>query len=119
MSKHHGQIIEYAVRRAGYNLSELAKALGVNRRTLYNWFQMPRLRPDLIYRIGKIVRHDFSTDFPELLTSDLVASASPRIQESILNDEIWKDKYISLLEKYNHHLSQKIKTDINSFKFPD
>jgi hypothetical protein len=117
--KHHGQILEYGIRKAGYNLSELAKHLRVNRRTLYNWFQSPRIRTDIIYRIGKIIRHDFSVDFPELLSySDTDNQHSPKIQDIILNDDLWKDKYISLLEKYNDLLIQVTKNDDNSLVFP-
>ena len=110
MVKHQGQILEYGIRKAGYNLSELATQLGVNRRTLYNWFLMPTLRVNLIYRVGKIIRHDFSDEFPELSAySDADIQGKPKIHDEILTDEPWKDKYIGLLERYNDLLHKAVK----------
>jgi len=110
--KHHGQIVEYIIRRSGYNLCDLAKALNVNRRTLYNWFNQTRLRSDIIFRIGKIIRHNFSVEFPELFLPyqfDIIQKPS-FIKHQPGVDNSWKDKYLDLLEKYNNELLKTIYT---------
>ncbi|WP_454802901.1 hypothetical protein [Mucilaginibacter phyllosphaerae] len=103
MSKHQGQIVEYVVRRNGYSLSDLANELKVNRRTIYNWFKSETLRTDIIFNVGKVVRHDFSNEFPEIfVTEEFEFKAkyfSPNIETAQENS--YKDKYITLLEKYN------------------
>ncbi|MBE9583765.1 helix-turn-helix domain-containing protein [Mucilaginibacter sp. JRF] len=117
MDKHlqqHGQLVEAAVRRRGINLSDLAKELGVNRRTIYNWFQSPNLKRDVIYRIGLRIGHDFSVEFPELFTSDMFSNERMRTlaySNTITGNEgsDWKEKYITLLEKYNEILSQQLR----------
>lgn len=110
MDKHHGKVVEYVVRKNGYNISELATEMFVNRRSIYNWFNQQNLRSDIIYRIGCVLRHDFSKEFPELFNSNefKVIYEPRRSQVSYINpEENWKDKYLTLLEKYNTTLDRK------------
>jgi hypothetical protein len=111
MNKHQGQIVEYVVRKNGFSLSELAIALNINRRSLYNWFQAKQLKKSIIHRIGCVLRHDFSKEFPELFLSEDFNSIyepkkyRPEPASLINDDEIWKHKYITLLEQYSQLLS--------------
>jgi lambda repressor-like predicted transcriptional regulator len=102
--KHHGQTVEYIIRKRGHNISDLAKSLNVSRRTLYNWFSQPRLRLDIIYSIGNVIGHNFSVEFPEMFLPNQFEA----FQKHDLSDELvsvkWKDKYMALLEKYNSEL---------------
>jgi len=110
--KDYGKIVEYIVRKNGYNITELALNLSVNRRSVYNWFNQKELRTDIIFRIGYIIRHDFSQEFPELFTTDdfknIFNIRQPYLAQMVLpfpnNEENWKDRYIDLLEKYNNIL---------------
>ena len=105
MDKHRGQIVEYLVRKKGINISVLADNLRVNRRTLYNWFANPLLKPDVIFRIGIVITHNFSAEFPDLfLPSQFDVQYKPNVSEELLNDNIWRTKYLALLEKYNETL---------------
>jgi hypothetical protein len=70
MNKHHGQTVEYIVRKKRCNLIALGKALNVNRRTLYDWFRQPLLQSEIIFRIGIIINHDFSVEFPDLFKTE-------------------------------------------------
>ncbi|MBE9585863.1 hypothetical protein IM792_15510 [Mucilaginibacter sp. JRF] len=110
MNKHHGQLIEYRVRKNGYSISDLARNLNVNRRSIYNWFNQPYIKKDVILHIGIILRHDFSQEFPEMFTSEEFESVhkfkptgfgTQRTVTTNQDDEIYKDKYVNLLEKYN------------------
>lgn len=115
MNTHQGQIVEYIVRKNGYSISDLAKALNVNRRSMYNWFNQKELKWDVIYRIGYVIRHDFSKEFPLLFTSeDFKGMYAPRSSAVLLDmnnktddDDHWKDKYLNLLERYNTELLNK------------
>ncbi|MBE9583569.1 hypothetical protein IM792_03835 [Mucilaginibacter sp. JRF] len=105
---HYGQLLEYAVRRKGISLTELAVSLKVNRRTIYNWFESPYLKNNIIYRIGLAINHDFSVEFPQYFTSDMFSSDKVRSANEIstyADSSDWKDKYINLLEKYNQVLT--------------
>ena len=113
MPIHHGQTLEKIIRRDGHSISEVAKKLNVNRRSIYNWFNHPVLRQEIIFKIGHALLHDFSVEFPELFKpSDFAfdaqtpfsANSFDRLDE-VQNDEqeslIWRDKYMKLLKKYN------------------
>lgn len=113
MEKHHGKIIERVVRRANISLSELSKLLGVNRRSVYNWFTLPKIRPEVIYRLGQALEYDFSKEFPEFFTAEdfsntqkqVEALRSDNVMHNAADEEFWKDKYITLLEKINRTMT--------------
>ncbi|WP_248282251.1 hypothetical protein [Mucilaginibacter robiniae] len=123
MNKHHGQIVEYTVRKGGYSISELSNELGVNRRSLYNWFKQAHLKSSIIYRIGNIIHHDFSTEFPELFSStefkkvrSTASDMAPVPDRSSFEEkEVWKNKYLVLLEQYNQLLNKQIKITTNKY----
>ncbi|AMR32337.1 hypothetical protein A0256_13355 [Mucilaginibacter sp. PAMC 26640] len=111
MADHDGQIIEFVIRKKGYSLTNLAKELNVNRRSVYNWFKSETLKDNIIRTIGLTIRHDFSAEFSERFSKKdfdfknlilKVVDASSSIKYDDSND--WKDRYIRLLEKYNEML---------------
>lgn len=124
MEKHYGHIIERIIRRNGYSISELARLTNVNRRSIYNWFNQKNLKPEIIFRIGCALKHDFSEEFPELFTEDefqkvispekTSTDETPIISEGTSN--YWKDKYIKILEEYNRLLVNQVKQDPKSNK---
>lgn len=120
--KHYGHIIERIIRRNGYSISELARLTNVNRRSIYNWFNQKGLKPEIIFRIGCALKHDFSEEFPELFNeSDFEKILSPPTSpsEEVTNassgaegsSAFWKDKYIKVLEDYNRLLVNQVKQD--------
>jgi hypothetical protein len=117
MQIHHGQILERVVRRNGHSISDVARLTNVNRRSVYNWFNQQHLKPEIIYRIGCVIDHDFSVELPHLFTpedfkKDLKKSSAVTYSadqpEDPYNKHYWKDKYIDLLERYNSLLSDKV-----------
>ena len=114
---HHGQILERVVRRNGHSISDVARLTNVNRRSVYNWFNQPHLKPEIIYRIGCAIDHDFSVELPHLFTAEdfskdkkrtVAAVTKEEVQEDPANKHYWKDKYIDLLERYNELLANKV-----------
>jgi hypothetical protein len=105
MSEHYGEIVEKVVRREGHSLTDIAKLMGVNRRSIYNWFLQQRLKPDTILRIGRAIKHDFSIEFPGLFVSDdfkvEAKIVSPQNIDNGQEVNTWMEKYIDLLERYN------------------
>ena len=114
MDKHYGQIVEYRVRKNGYCISDLARATNVNRRSIYNWFNQKHLKNEVIYKIGCIIRHDFSQEFPEIFKSDdfrvihQVPDSHIRYNPgySSKENELWKNKYLQLLETFNEMITK-------------
>jgi transcriptional regulator with XRE-family HTH domain len=111
MELHHGQTIERIIRRNGFSITELARLTNVNRRSVYNWFNQRHLKPEIIYRIGAVINHDLSTVFPslyqydEFVQQDVTSNNEEAVnQDSSTEGNIWKDKYIELLERHNQLL---------------
>jgi lambda repressor-like predicted transcriptional regulator len=101
MAVHQGDIIERVIRRQGHSLTDLAKLTGVNRRSIYNWFLQPKLKPENIIKIGQAIHHDFSVEFPGQFVSEdfIVLEKAEDVKEEKF--DAWKEKYIDLLERYN------------------
>lgn len=117
MEKHYGQIVEYLVRKNGYSITDLATELDVNRRSIYNYFQNQFLKRDVIFKIGRVIRHDFSKEFPEFFTHEDFATSFKKgnlsvveasSTDKIVEEDIWKDKYLALLESYNEALLKRL-----------
>jgi transcriptional regulator with XRE-family HTH domain len=105
MDTHKGQIIEYVVRKKGYSVTKLAALMNVNRQTIYNWFQQKYLRAAIIYEIGLVIQHDFTKELPELSGIKPVGFDIDTASGMLLPDmDHWKDKYSTLLERYNEML---------------
>jgi transcriptional regulator with XRE-family HTH domain len=109
VEKHYGQIVEMLVRKKGFSISEIARLTHVNRRSVYNWFNQKYLKTEIIYRIGLILKHDFSSEFPNLFTKEdfgeILNYTQPDSDDPIFwelpTHHVWKDRYITLLENYN------------------
>ena len=113
MELNAGEIVERVVRRNRVSITELARRLKVNRRSVYNWFEQKTLKLEIICRIGQVLNHDFSVDFPDafggrgfLPMERLVDTMHESENGSSNSVHYWMVKYISLLEKYNDLLSQ-------------
>lgn len=109
MQKHHGQIVEILVRKKGFSITELAQHSDVSRSVVYQWFNRKELNADIIHRIGRIVDHDFSKEFPEYFQRHTNDTHDARNREMMRPNHnrvnLWKDKYIILLEQYIQLLS--------------
>lgn len=116
--KHRGEIVEKAVRESAYPITKLARKLGVSRRHIYNVFENDKVDWDTILDIGRVIRHDFTKDFPEMREGTLFMVHEPVVpyanakgkgrKKSTISPEeeldLWKNRYIELLEKYNELL---------------
>lgn len=104
MEQFQGAVIEKVIRKSGVSITEVARRVGVNRRSMYYWFDQPSLNISTIIKVGRALNYDFSTDFPNLIGSYSIAPAASEGSKERHSDEsltLWKTKYISLLEKYN------------------
>ena len=76
MNQHKGDIVRSRFYNSGMKMKDLAKELGVSRRTLYNWLDTHNLDIHKISRIGKVILYDFSKDFKELATADVTVTVA-------------------------------------------
>lgn len=105
--QHKGEIIEKAVRESGFSITRLAERMGKSRRWVYQIFESQAVPVDYILAIGKIIHHDFTDEIEELKTYklNLANQITSDRQHTFGNDkdevEYWKNKYLTVLEKYN------------------
>jgi hypothetical protein len=110
MSLNVGQVLERVVRRDRMGISELSRKLNVSRRTIYNWFDQKSLNPEIIWKVGTVIGHDFSVELPETFSKNHLNEAFDAHTEDYSKGDansvyFWMNKYIKLLEKYNEILS--------------
>ena len=121
MEVNAGEIVERVVRRNKVSISELARRMQVNRRSVYNWFDQKTLRMDIICKIGYVLGHDFSVDFPDAFgergfaVMEKIVDSMDETEHGYPNSvHYWMVKYISLLEKYNELLAkEQSKNELN------
>lgn len=85
---HRGEITKKRVKESGVHAVVIHKALNVSRSSLYRFYELANLDLDTILKIGKVIRYDFSKDFPELRNISAEENLS------------YKIKYFALLEKH-------------------
>lgn len=110
--QHKGEIIEKAVRESGHSITKLAQKMGKSRRWVYQIFDSAIVPIDYIMEIGKIIHHDFTTDIKGIKLYSGGLNPRPLEDSPFSNKskpdevELWKEKYMLLLEKYNDLLSK-------------
>jgi hypothetical protein len=107
---HRGELLAKVVAGSPVSVTKLAKRMGISRGTYYNHVDIADLPFELLERYGKILKYDFSADFPDMKSYTFeepieAYGEPPTIEEAIRQRDHWKkeadkwkDKYIALLE---------------------
>jgi len=111
---HIGELIEELIRVNHLSISEVARRMHVNRRSLYNWFKQKSIRPYILHRICNVLANDFSIELPSIIKeAPMPDTGRNKTPPKDLKDEAnsntvsyWMNKYIYLLEKYNEMLAK-------------
>lgn len=107
---HKGEILKTAVEKSGVKKTLIAAEMGISRGTLYNIFNKMDVDNYTILKIGTIIHYDFSQHFPKLKSKQVEGPLEEYPSKTIsqLNAEVdlWKGKYIDLLEEYNKLLKK-------------
>lgn len=111
LMRHHGEVIEYFVRRSPMGISAISRELHISRRTLYNWFESKVLPDGIIGQLGRVIDHDFNKEFPDsFLNKKLIDLETYNYNQLYGNSKdaiYWMNKYIELLEVINKNLLLK------------
>ncbi len=103
--QHRGEIIRKVVLDSGYSITKLAERLAVSRRTVYNYFENPKVPMDTILEIGKIIGYDFRKDIKDLKGFGS-GIQNTEDAEGAYSVTYWKDRYYQLLEEHKELLSE-------------
>ncbi|WP_294673875.1 CRISPR-associated protein Cas4 [uncultured Fluviicola sp.] len=99
--QHRGEIVERAIRKSGYPISQIARKLGKSRRWMYLMFDNSQVDIESIISIGKIIHHDFSDEIKELSVVNPDSFSEQESKYNKQNKDYWKNKYLKVLESYN------------------
>jgi plasmid maintenance system antidote protein VapI len=55
---HMGELLERAIRKKGVNITELARALNITRRTMYNLFKREVIDKGTMERISSVINYN-------------------------------------------------------------
>lgn len=114
---HVGELIEELIRVNQLSISEVARKMHVNRRSVYNWFKQKSIRPYVLHRICNVLASDFSIELPLVMKETQLdfkeKSEAPGKEKKVDFNSVtyWMNKYIYLLEKYNEVLSRETSKD--------
>lgn len=108
---HRGEILSEAIKKSDIQITTICEKLGKPRSSLYNHFKNKDLSIDILIAVGKIIKHDFSAEIPEL-KKFINRAEEPQMHygREDETDESWKRKYFELLEKHTSTL-----TELNRF----
>lgn len=113
MKPDRGRILAIAVEHTGRNKEEVAMMAGYSRSAYYKHIENPNLEYHILMAYGKAIKHDFTIELPEMpkyIFNDPEDSNRPSsIEEAIRQRDMWKDKYVELLEKYNRLIEERMK----------
>ncbi len=99
--KHRGEILREAVRQSGLTAKEITEKTKISHTRLYRMYKDPYVSFDELILLGKALRYNFASDFPELSAD----SATPMEIEENIN---YKIKYYELLEEHLKMLREKM-----------
>lgn len=103
---HRGQLLKETLNALGFKTNAVAKAIGINRVTLYTWFKDPELGFDKIRRISHSLKVDLSQSFPEFVVvndpsnSGLYSNSSDNLQPD------FERQLLDLYKRYTHLLEE-------------
>lgn len=100
MKKHVGKRLEGAVRASEWSITALAQKLNLSRKTIYNYLENPDLEDYIVKRFEQVL-HVYI-----LSESESVGFVNENAETYVSkghegSSQLWKDKYLDLLEKYS------------------
>ena len=106
---HMGELVEKVIKKTGANVTELASAMGVSRRTIYNWYKEEVISVSILNKLSREIGYDFTA--AENVISPAVIESEEQLENKEINqdDKYWQSRYIELLERYSELLSDAIK----------
>jgi len=100
-TKHRGEYLKAAVKRSGVKISALTQGANYDRSSYYNHITDPFLPLRILHRYAKVLKEDWSKDFPEIKEFDERMSTIniTTIEEMEADRNFWKEKYFELVDK--------------------
>jgi len=100
-TRHRGEYLKAAVKKSGFKISALTETIGYDRSSYYNHIADPFLPLRILYKYAKILKQNWSKDFPEIKEFEEQASTIniTTFEEMEADRNFWKEKYFDLVDK--------------------
>lgn len=117
MEVHRGELLRQTLKKYckanGVTLTYIARQVGYDQSTLYKHFDKEDLDYHIIRKYGKAIKHDFRMEYPSMENDYLsiieeTGEDGKTMEECLKEIEHWKMKYLSLLEKHNQLLTERV-----------
>jgi CO dehydrogenase/acetyl-CoA synthase alpha subunit len=113
---HRGALLDTAVRENAANITQMVKKMGISRGTFYNHVKDPNLSYEQLAKYGKVIKHDFSQDLPEMkkfVLEDMeVPYGTPKtLEEAIEQRDYWRERYYKKAEECNRLIMGRKSTE--------
>lgn len=104
-------------KESGISLTKIAEKAGYDQSMLYRHFDKPDLQNHIILKYARAIRYDFSEEIPEIKHDFYVeedrapygkSAKTLNLDECLKEVDLWREKYIQLLEKHNQMLLEKL-----------
>ncbi len=100
-----GDLLKEVVKSSGISISTIVKRVGISRTTYYNHIMDKNLPSEILDRYGRVLGYDFSKVDS---TKSNVLRSPTSLQEAFAQINIWKERYYTLLEKYNTIIEEQL-----------
>jgi hypothetical protein len=111
---HRGAILHAVAKRSSLTIIRLAKEAGYDQSTFYVHKSKEDLSLEILYKYGKVLKHDFSFEIPEMGDYLQMQGISPLSTDKMTYEQLekerdkWRDRYYSLLEEHNKLITEKL-----------
>jgi hypothetical protein len=109
-----GLLLKEIVEESGMPIVKLTKKLGYKGRgSYYDHIKKPDLKLEILFAYAKVLKYDIRDKFPEasqfmIQEPEAEYNTKPKtLPEAIKLLDIWKEKYLMLLEKYNKMIERE------------
>lgn len=100
IKKHKGEYLDSVVRKTGITIKALTASAGFDRTTYYHHILDPHLPYKVIARYGEVLKHDFSSEYPEIQRAKKTEPKEITTFEEMEKDRnYWRARFFDLAEK--------------------
>jgi len=101
------------VELTGLAKEEVATKAGYSRSAYYKHIENPDLAYHILIAYGRAINYDFTEELPEMPKYRMEEpeekySAPTTLAEAVRQIDLWKDKYVELLERYNRLIEERL-----------
>lgn len=102
----HSKTLELVSWRNPFSVSEISKKINTGKHSIFNWFNKESLSNELIYKIGKMLNRNISSEYSSLSYSERFLNNQNIWNQSSEKNQFesvvyWRNKYNTFVEAHD------------------